>query len=129
MYMRCLKRLWNVSGLASLSRAILLLAARKWKANNKASPVLINRAWFAFCLGHEARQRIADRFGSKVDRDRTLGRILAEAVLSRERIKKMLVDKATQGATFNAETIEAQRKFKEHRKRWFEEMQQQNGGR
>lgn len=91
--------------------------------------VLINRAWFAFCLGHEARQRIANRFGSKVDRDRTLGRILAEAVLSRERIKKMLVDRATQDATFNAETIEAQRKFKEHRKRWFEEMQRQNGGR
>ncbi|KWU47220.1 hypothetical protein RHOSPDRAFT_31364 [Rhodotorula sp. JG-1b] len=91
--------------------------------------LLINRAWFAFCLGHEARQRIANRFGSKVDRDRTLGRILAEAVLSRERIKKMLVDRATQDATFNAETIEAQRKFKEHRKRWFEEMQRQNGGR
>lgn len=125
MCMRCLKRLWNVSGpalfLQSTSCSLELTIVHP--------AVLINRAWFAFCLGHEARHRIADRFGSKVDRDRTLGRILAEAVLSRERIKKMLVDKATQGATFNAEAIEAQRKFKEHRKRWFEEMQQQNGGR
>lgn len=127
MYTRCRKRLWNVSGLA---RFLDSSSCSSWLTGfHSPLPVLINRAWFAFCLGHEARQRIADRFGSKVDRDRTLGRILAEAVLSRERIKNMLVDRATQQATFNAETIEAQRKFKEHHKRWLEEMQRQNGGR
>ncbi|GAA5868217.1 hypothetical protein JCM3774_000605 [Rhodotorula dairenensis] len=88
--------------------------------------LLINRAWFAFCLGHEARQRIADRVGGKVDRDRTLLRMLAESVLSRERIKKLLVDSATQRVTFNAETIEALRKVKEHRERSLDEMRRRD---
>ncbi|GAA5983985.1 hypothetical protein JCM10908_006002 [Rhodotorula pacifica] len=89
--------------------------------------LLINRAWFAFCLGHEARQRIADRLGGKVDRDRTLLRMLAESVMSPERIKKELVEKATAQATFNADVVEAQRKFKQHREKWLEEMRRQNG--
>lgn len=89
--------------------------------------VLINRVWFTYCLGHEARQRIADRVDGKVARDRTLLRMLTEAVMSRDRVKQLMVDRATADAVYDADMVDEAREAMSARLEYLEEIRKRHG--